>query len=302
MSSCSVLLSTYNGELYVADCIRSILAQRDVDITLMIRDDGSSDGTISILKEFEHLDNVSVDYGQNLNYTASFLTLLFQAPKTEYYAFADQDDIWLPEKVISAIALIKRSKGPTLYCSNQTYVDKDLNHISFKRPNHTYDTLAGVLAKQQWAGCTMVFNESLFIQLQSLHPLLEIGSDAGHDSWVNLVCLAIGGEMVIDENSYILFRRHDSNVSIGTSFFRKYCQLIRKKLFDKRHRRRDTARFLLEMYGESLPNSNREFLQLCKTYDQSLGLTLELLRYPSLKCNTFRYKLAIYFMILSHRF
>ena len=94
MKTVQILLSSYNGEKYISRQIDSILRQKDVEIHLLIRDDGSTDGTRAIIKEYEkkYPANVEVVFGENMGWKKSFFTLLRLAGDYDYYAFADQDD------------------------------------------------------------------------------------------------------------------------------------------------------------------------------------------------------------------
>ena len=92
-----VLLSYYNGDNYIKEQIDSILKQEDVDVSLVIRNDGSSRNIESLLSEYND-ERIQYIYGDNLGYKKSFLQTLKLVGKADYYAFADQDDVWLPQK------------------------------------------------------------------------------------------------------------------------------------------------------------------------------------------------------------
>ena len=112
MTTVQVLLSSYNGEKYIREQLDSILAQEGVNIQLLIRDDGSTDGTNSILTEYEQrCDNISVIYGINVGVIQSFFLLLEQAGSYPYIALADQDDVWLKQKLKRAIEKIKKEEN-----------------------------------------------------------------------------------------------------------------------------------------------------------------------------------------------
>ena len=105
-------MSTYNGEKYLREQIDSILNQDYPEISLLIRDDGSTDGTVDILKEYAQKYR-DIDYyvGENLGVQNSFFDLMKRADKRAYYyAFADQDDVWLPGKIKRAIELLEREE------------------------------------------------------------------------------------------------------------------------------------------------------------------------------------------------
>ena len=99
----TVFMSTYNGEKYLEQQIESILHQEHVKVKLFIRDDGSKDNTIKILRKYSKLSNIHVIYGDNIGYAKSFLKIIENNEYTSYYSFSDQDDIWLPNKLHEAI-------------------------------------------------------------------------------------------------------------------------------------------------------------------------------------------------------
>ena len=98
----AILMSTYNGASYLKEQIDS-LEKQDVPVDIFIRDDGSTDKTIDILKKYQSKPNVHIEYGINLGYKKSFMTLLMKVNDYDYYAFCDQDDIWLPNKISCAV-------------------------------------------------------------------------------------------------------------------------------------------------------------------------------------------------------
>ena len=92
-----VLLSSYNGENYIDKQITSILNQENVDISILIRDDGSKDNTRNLLSKYAENPHIEVVYGENIGFKKSFSTLVKLAAKDDtafdYFAFADQDDL-----------------------------------------------------------------------------------------------------------------------------------------------------------------------------------------------------------------
>jgi len=101
-------MSTYNGEKYLEEQINRILAKTDVDFRLLVRDDNSSDGTVAILRRYENHPRFQWYGGENLGCAKSFMDLLYSAPDADFYAFSDQDDIWYPNKISSAIYLLRQ--------------------------------------------------------------------------------------------------------------------------------------------------------------------------------------------------
>ena len=88
-------MSTYNGEAFVAEQLESIINQTYKNIEIVIRDDGSSDNTVGIIKEYQKkYNNIKLYEGKNVGFVKSFFELLSLA-KADYYSYADQDDVWI---------------------------------------------------------------------------------------------------------------------------------------------------------------------------------------------------------------
>ena len=127
-----VLMSTYNGGRFLKEQIDSILSQEDVDVRLLVRDDGSKDNTCSILSEYASVhQNIEWKACENVGFVRSFSALVRMALESEiaadYYAFADQDDIWMSKKLITACSVLfsKDASKPNLFTSNSMQVDAD---------------------------------------------------------------------------------------------------------------------------------------------------------------------------------
>ena len=112
-----VLLSTYNGEKYLLEQLNSIFCQKGVDVSLLIRDDGSTDSTVEILNNIARVkSNVEILTEKNVGFVRSFSNLILYVTNSlkyssfNYFAFADQDDIWLCNKLEKTISEIKSIK------------------------------------------------------------------------------------------------------------------------------------------------------------------------------------------------
>lgn len=209
MYKVQVLLSTYNGEKYIKEQIESILNQKEVEVSLLIRDDASSDKTIEIIGKLADKNNNIIYYkDENLGPARSFMDLLYKSGEYDYYAFADQDDIWQKQKLISAINMLKEKENePSLYMSALEVVDEKLNLIETKKVNGNL-SFEGEMIRNFATGCTMVLNKKLCDIIKQYNPSYLIM----HDSWITRVCYAVGGNVIIDDNSYIKYRQHTSNV------------------------------------------------------------------------------------------
>ena len=250
-----VLMSTYNGEKYLRTQIDSILAQENVIVELLVRDDGSSDQTQSILEEYRKHGNLKWYGGANLKPAGSFMDLIQKAGKAEYYALSDQDDYWLPGKLSRAVEQIKSIKEgqPVLYCSTTTLTDENLNVIDDKRSKNELFTVKQALIGSGAAGCTMCFNQELMELIRKPHP----DSRLMHDNWIYKLCAVVDGTILKDSKSYIMYRQHGGNAIGGLAQnnhpYRRHFQSIKQ---EKRYRSEGIAA-LFEAYKDDMPNENQ---------------------------------------------
>jgi len=253
-----ILLSTYNGERYLRPLLESLLAQDHPHVEILVRDDGSSDGTVSILREFETKGKLRFLHGENLGFARSFLHLLeLASPEASFFAFCDQDDIWKPDKVSRAIQLLKeRSEGqPALYSGRCLLVDKDLQLLAPSRIPTCEPSLGNALVQCLSAGCTMVINASARDLLVEHLPV----ATPSHDWWLYLVLSALG-RVIYDPEPKIFYRQHESNV-IGSRL--RLRDKLMKRLKGKGlklHACTDQARELQCLYGDRLNPEKRALL------------------------------------------
>lgn len=263
MKKVAVLMSTYNGEKFPREQIDSILAQKDVEVSLYIRDDMSSDGTVALLQEYtRNNSNIHLNCGKkNLNVGNSFMKLVYSVPDSaDYYALSDQDDIWLPDKLSVAIAMLEES-GNCLYASNQENVDKDGNSMGLRYQNESIHLLpAEIVSKNMLAGCTMVFPLSFkrLLSDENRRPSSLLLRKRIHDVWIATVASVAGG-ICYDERSFIQYRQHENNV-VGSAKLTVWDDLKRKKdkLCDpsSRNGRSELAAEITAKFGDLLPDDS----------------------------------------------
>ena len=211
-----VFLSTYNGERYIEQQLDSLLKQQDVNLYILIRDDGSEDNTLSILEQYTKTNNnmVTLLRGENIGAKASFFELIKLADQNyDFFAFCDQDDVWNMNKIKSAVPYIHNScqNLPKLYCSITSIVDEQLNFISkWPKPPVKSINLYNSLVENTGVGCTMIFNKATLQLLQDNLPK-NMNKVAMHDWWVYLSVSAFG-KVYFDDNSYISYRQHSGNL------------------------------------------------------------------------------------------
>ena len=191
MEKILVIMSTYNGEKYLKEQIESILCQHGVEVTLLIRDDGSSDKTPDILKEYESKEpHITCIYGKNFGFRRSFYdTLLQSGNEYDYYAFSDQDDVWMEDKMLNAVNAIKAQNNRiALYATGLHVVDEQLQPMydnTFKKLRISYGS---ALSRQRLAGCTMVFTKELADLCRKFRITEEMGNTISHDAAVYYIC------------------------------------------------------------------------------------------------------------------
>ena len=126
-----VLLSTYNGEKYLREQLDSLVCQENVELKILIRDDGSKDSTLQILKEYSKKDaRITYFVGNNVGPAQSFFDLIIKSPDADYYAFCDQDDVWDKDKLEIAVGFLEKEDNskPNMYYSNLRIVDQNLRY------------------------------------------------------------------------------------------------------------------------------------------------------------------------------
>ena len=206
----NILLSTFNGELYLEELLRSLDKQTYRHIKVFIRDDGSTDNTCGILKEYvQSNNNVEVIFGENIGVIKSFYSLLKQNDfYGELYAFCDQDDIWLPNKIERAVSILKKnSQENTLYCAGLEYVTNELAYIKRSRMPF-WIGFENAIIENVATGCTLVFDYSLRGKFLEASP----SSMLMHDWWMYMLA-STSGHIVFDEYYGILYRQHNSSVT-----------------------------------------------------------------------------------------
>ena len=238
-SSIVILMATFNGEKYLREQIESILKQTYTDWHLIVRDDGSTDSTLSILKYYQKVypNKITIIINNGNKHGAKenffFLSKLALKEKYKYIMYSDQDDIWKINKIAVTLKQLKEveenGKIPVLVHTDLEVVDSKLNVISSSFIKYSKldnnDSLSHLLIQNNITGCTMLINRALLLKG------LNIKNDEKiimHDWWFALVA-AIYGKVVLLNKSAILYRQHGDNV-VGAKKINLYSML--KKAFE----------------------------------------------------------------------
>ena len=213
MKKVIVLLSTYNGDKYLSEFLDSVMNQTYSNFELFIRDDGSTDNTIKILKQYEKKYNkihLILD-GNNLGYPACFYYLTdCVSKKADYYFFADQDDVWQSNKIERALSKMKQYSSDEIlaYYADYYICDEKLNVVgTFRRK---YDSV--IFQKTIYEVCglefTMAINRCALLFLNQNKPI----KSKARGVWMSMLFSSFG-KIIYDHYPCAFYRRHDSSVT-----------------------------------------------------------------------------------------
>lgn len=264
-----------------------MLAQEGVDITLRISDDNSSDSTYEICRNYKLADSrVSIKLNMpGLGVALNFMSMLYEANAEDYdyFAFSDQDDYWLPQKLATAISKItENEKGefskkllefgtPVLYCSELLNVDSNLRNPVPELANLQIDLSkrATPLIRNFFSGCTMVMNRAMLKLIQSYkctqYPRI-------HDAWCAMIAYYCGN-FTVDFESPLILRRNTGLNQVGAFYPGK--DIEKASVFhlkdQPKHDRVESANLLLEGYSNYMTEDDRELVKGFVGYNESLN-------------------------------
>lgn len=260
-----ILMSSYNGKAYLRQQLNSIMMQDCekkglAEFCLLIRDDGSSDGTQLLLEEYSarYPDKIKWYQGTNKGAIESFFELMANADEADYYALADQDDYWFYSKMSAGIKRLTKTEieadsMPLLYCCRPTLADKDLGHLSISVDSPAMRPAFGnALIENIVTGCTTVFNNKLRQMVINKLPKFT----TMHDRWLYLTATCFG-KIYYDEKSYILYRQHENNaVGKNTKKLSELKYRIKKFQRDSNSSSRQAVEFM-RIFGEEFNKSTK---------------------------------------------
>lgn len=301
-----IMLSTYNGQRYIREQLDSLYAQKDVDIHILVRDDGSKDYTVSILHEYQQkYGRMTIHVDENVGAAMSFYTLISYASKEvdkyDYFAYADQDDVWLSDKLNSAVKMLDRSEAKTkLYFCLPELVDAELNILPSKSPC-VANNLKGNIVTSHILGCTQVFNGHL-IRLVSMYRPNAQDRVPLHDGWTALVAYAFDADVIFDTTKRIKYRQHGNNVVGANNRIIEVQKARLTRYFNGQSLKSGKCQLVLDVYSDLLGENNKEILMNCVSYKTSLRTKMKML----FDRGYFQYDLitnmGCFFMILFNKF
>lgn len=205
----AVLISTYNGEKYLREQIDSILNQSYKNIEIVIRDDGSKDGTVEIVKEYQKShSNIILKKGTNIGFIKSFFKLL-EIANADYYAYCDQDDVWMKNKIELAVQALESADNtkPNMVFGNSDYYDENMNFLSEGEKHRSY-SFKNSLYECAGQGMTMTINHVAKEMILANIPEKCLF----HDWWTYMICSGMGNVLYNDE-TVVKYRRFQKNAT-----------------------------------------------------------------------------------------
>ncbi len=219
-----VVLPTYNGAKYLANQLDSILTQTYQNVDVHLRDDGSTDETVAVIRDYAakypQIHHVEDDLG-NLGCPKSFYQIIRNAPACDYYAFADQDDIWEKDKVERAVEALRTVEAgkPGVYYSSFTYVNPRGEFIRQAAEQDPQTPFIRTLFYTPGLGFTIAFNRAACEQY-----IVDVDTgDEMHDRWI-LRCGSAFGTVIYDPKPTAKHIRHEAAVTGGDN---RYIDLVR---------------------------------------------------------------------------
>lgn len=244
MESIDILLATYNGERHLKAQILSILAQTNKEWNLFIHDDGSTDNTIQLIKEFVQKDtriHLVEDGITKLGPGRNFMHLL-KYSKAPFVCFCDQDDYWLEDKLEIMIDLIKKKnneKPQVIFTNGYTWFPDQKNKIGAKSVSRFTSDIKEVLyTNGGMQGAASIFNRKMRDFIDCSYDYVGM-----HDQILTLAGV-INGTIDFIDYPLFLYRQHNSNVSrhITQSYYQlilevilrnKEIPVVKKKYYDE---------------------------------------------------------------------
>ncbi len=256
-----IIMSTYNGEKYLSEQLESLIKQTYKNIKIIIRDDGSKDNTINIIKDFKkNNDNIVLIEGENKGFIKSFFELINLAEDADYYAYCDQDDVWMEDKIERAVEFLSKTNKnkPALYFSNSDYYDENMNYLATAEKNKVYN-FRNSLVECVTQGMTMIINNKTRKLIKANNPQNSLY----HDWWTYMICSGFG-EIIYDNKSLVKYRRHNKSVTVeGKSKIELFIWRVKKFLIgDSLKQIKKQLQEYEKLYSNELNEEDKKLLQL----------------------------------------
>ncbi len=218
----AILLCTYNGARFLAEQLDSLESQTHQNWIIFASDDGSSDQTLEILQQYQAKwpsGKLTIRSGPQKGFCQNFLYLACDPDiKSDYYAFCDQDDVWLPEKLSAALKNIifhQDFNVPYLYCGRTKYVSENLKPCGMSPLFVFPPSFRNALVQSIAGGNTMVFNQPA----KNLIEKVGVVDVQSHDWWLYLLVSGVDGLVFYDKVPQLFYRQHQFALVGGNNSF-----------------------------------------------------------------------------------
>ncbi|MEF3090128.1 glycosyltransferase family 2 protein [Raoultella terrigena] len=261
----AILLCTYNGEKYLREQVDSIINQTYQEWVIYVSDDGSTDGTIAILEEYQRQlgeDRLFITHGPRKGFAWNFISSLQNnGTHCRYFAFCDQDDIWYIDKLargIQYLAGFSQRNEPAVYCGRTKLIDGDGQPIGDSPLFEYKPSFCNALVQSIAGGNTMILNYPAK-ELVSKTPCYE--EIISHDWWIYILVSGCNGHMYYDPNPSIYYRQHGDNI-IGSNISMTARVLRIRKLMDGKFKIWNQKNIdLLQSFDAQLTVENKQKLK-----------------------------------------
>ena len=216
----AIMLAAFNGMQWLPEQLDSILKQADVSVTVFVSVDQSTDGTEAWVDHMaDQNDQIRVlPHGKVFGGAApNFFRLIGEIDFSDFdfVSLADQDDLWLPNKLSRAIELLKHEQAQA-YSSNvvafwsngkKAFINKSQNQVRWD-----------FLFEAAGPGCTYVFTQffAQYLQRKILMHQNLVQKIGLHDWFIYALARATQNKWVIDDEAFMLYRQHEKN-QVGTN-------------------------------------------------------------------------------------
>jgi glycosyltransferase involved in cell wall biosynthesis len=225
-----ILMATYNGKSFIAEQLQSIEEQSYKNWRLIISDDGSSDDTLTIAKQFQQKwesGRLEIRQGPQQGFCQNFLSMACDTTiQADLYAFSDQDDVWMLDKLERAVSYFNKSNEsqlPRAYGTRTQIVDDALKPLGFSPEFTLPSSFRNALVQSISGGNTQVFN-SVAKQLLEQAGVQKVVS---HDWWLYQLVKGAGGIFYYDPLPSLLYRQHLDAVLGSNNSFRSRAERLR---------------------------------------------------------------------------
>ena len=211
----TILMATFNGARFLQAQLDSLVAQTHGNWSLIVSDDGSQDATLDILQDFGRAypgRNLQLVQGPCQGAAAqNFMSLLMRADlPSGVVALADQDDVWLPQKLARAVDHLQKvpQNQPAIYASESTPTDAGLVPLRQRGQSTARPSFRNALVQNLFAGHTTVLNAAALAIVQAAGTPQNIPF---HDWWLYQLIAGAGGACLLDSAQTVLYRQHCDN-------------------------------------------------------------------------------------------